>query len=299
MKITKKPHFVPKKYLREWCNKQGKIWTMMDDKIFVADLDRVANQRYFYRFNPNFTKQEADLARALFSKYQNYEIYSYWVDIYEQCANAVKNNLNEISIEYVEKQLEEEINCKLEDIFYPILNLIKNGNVDFYSTNLDEKNEDVINNTIDFLYGLMEINLRTKNMKNRIIMSINKDNINKDINIENLWMLTRHQFAILLGELLYKNQFQLYILEDKTSGLITGDQPVFNSNPKFENDNPTNLEYYCPISPTKAILLTKEKNIETTLSINKRDFYNKLVRDESESQIYSNSKQTLEYVLKL
>ena len=302
--VTKKQHFVPREYLRPWCFADEKIWCSYNKaEPFESNLMGVGNQNYFYKFNPDFSTYEAKLARALFENRPNPETYSFWVDRYEQAAEAIKkasaDSKKKKICEDFEKQIEEEINCKLENNFYPILHRLQQGNTSFYNTNPTSEDDENAGITAAFLYGLMEVNLRTKNMKNSIVGNIVEGAAQRNINPNNLWMLTRHQFATYLGYILFVNHFNLFILEDETNSLITGDQPVFNSNPEYVNGEATQLEYYCPLTPNKALLLTLNNHVEKKMTIEKRDLYNKLVRDSSETQIYSNSKEVLKYVLEL
>lgn len=300
--VTKKQHFVPREYLRQWCFGDDQIWCSINNSApLINNLMGVGNQNYFYRFNPYFSDREANLARKLFEQYPNPEIYSFWVDNYESVASAIKKASSDSEKQKIcedfKKQIEEDINCKLEERFYPILHRLQQGDSSFYNTYPSSETDESTSETIDFLYCLMEVNLRTKNMKNTVVNSILERANDEGINPDNLWMLTRHQFATLIGFALFQKHFNLFILQDDTNSLITGDQPVFNSKPNYDaNGEITSLELYCPLSPKKALLLTLDKNVQIKMTTEKRDFYNKLVRDLSEMQIYSDSKDVLNYV---
>lgn len=302
LNVTKKQHFVPREYLRPWCFKKEKIWCSFNKGTpFISDLMGVGTQQYFYRFNPYFSKEDAELARMMFANEQNREIYDYWVNTYEFMSNSIKkmSDMDEKkdAIDAFEKQIEETINCKLEEVFYPILHKLQKGDISFYCTQAEPGNESKLNETSDFLYGLMEVNFRTKNIKNRIIKAFSSDSKCNGVDPEILWMLTRHQWATRIGFGILANHFNLFILHDNTKSLITCDQPVFNSRPEIIDGKITNVELYCPLNPENALLLTLETNVKTELSECDRDYYNKLVRDQSETQIYSNSEEVLKYVL--
>lgn len=301
--VTKKQHYVPREYLRPWCFDEEAIYCARGKKIFSSNLMGVANERYFYEFNPNFTMTELKCACALFLKYQPNEIYDLWTNFYMTASLLIRCSESDVErnelAQKFQKQIEETINCELENEFYPILKKLRNGDSSFYSTEPKSEKDTNCDETCTFLYLFMELNLRTKNMKNRVIKQIESACAGKGINPDNLWMLTRHQYATLLGNALVEKHFKLFLLEDKTNSLIAGDQPVLNSKPDYIGGEVTNLEFYCPITPGKAILLALDDRDNLEMSAAERDAYNKLVRDESDSQIYSNSEENLNHVLSL
>lgn len=73
---------------------------------------------------------------------------------------------------------------------------------------------------------------------------------------------------------------------------ITGDQPVINTKAKFSSET-KELELYYPLEPSKALIITEEKNFNTEWSIEKVKEYNDKIEQQSLELIFANDKEVL------
>jgi hypothetical protein len=102
----------------------------------------------------------------------------------------------------------------------------------------------------------------------------------------------------LAHNLYVSGEYHLQLLENKTEvQFITGDQPVLNTycyeqNP---NDEPENLEFYYPVSPELAILLTESPSLSDPIkiSVDLVNDYNSKVKTISHEQLYATSESQL------
>ncbi|WP_421201325.1 DUF4238 domain-containing protein [Aeromonas enteropelogenes] len=91
------------------------------------------------------------------------------------------------------------------------------------------------------------------------------------------------------------------MLENHTySPFLTSDQPIVNTYAAFGKQvkDHDELEFYYPLSPEKALLLTKKAEYKDMSSIALKEFeaisYNDIMIDMSHEQIYSVRKDQLE-----
>ncbi|MDI1279662.1 DUF4238 domain-containing protein [Methylobacter sp.] len=92
----------------------------------------------------------------------------------------------------------------------------------------------------------------------------------------------------------------MVLLKNNTiSEFLTGDQPVINTYAigLAEEETPEELEFYYPVSPNLAILITKNIEVRNSniLLLNKSqvDDYNKMIVQQSHSQLFASSKEAL------
>jgi dethiobiotin synthetase len=92
----------------------------------------------------------------------------------------------------------------------------------------------------------------------------------------------------------------LLILNRSKVPFITGDQPVINTfnRSKYSKELVEKLEFYYPVSPNIAILITdRQEYIDIdSLYLDESDMihkYNSLIIEASHEQIYSNSEEIL------
>ena len=123
-----------------------------------------------------------------------------------------------------------------------------------------------------------------------------------DIRGENLWILIRHSIAFKIGLSLFKEKYQVCLLKSKNSNFITSDQPIINFHSDFDGI-PDEFELYYPISPSLAIMVSKQEKYPDkkviTIDDDETIKWNDLIAKLSHSQIYSHKKELLEkYIIK-
>jgi len=110
--------------------------------------------------------------------------------------------------------------------------------------------------------------------------------------------------AMNLGLGLYADRaaFRVVVVQNDTdTPFITADQPVINLHATFDGKPPEKLEFYYPLSPTKAMLLVEPSSgwgdiPITSISVNN---FNTIMVRNSHEQVFSNSKEYLTSIKKL
>lgn len=170
------------------------------------------------------------------------------------------------------------------------INLIKNGEIDFYNSDHDNI---AFNRFICIQY------MRTKKMKENMIKQSKQFGL---FNMEKSWGIIRHIFATNIGAALYleRSKYHIVLLNNRTKmEYITGDQPVINTFSFSVPDNipPEDIEFYYPLSPVLAILITKKESLnniyKANLTFDEVQHYNNMIIAQSHEQIYSSMEESL------
>jgi hypothetical protein len=140
--------------------------------------------------------------------------------------------------------------------------------------------------------------MRTEKVKSSVLETLRLFNID----FENIWNVLSHIFATNISWYLFANRhsIELVLLKNDTSEeFITGDQPVINTHTASLGflAPPEELEFYYPVSPKLAILITEEKhngdeNIKFLSRVEVEE-YNEMIAEQSHTQIYARSKNYL------
>jgi Protein of unknown function (DUF4238) len=297
-------HYVWQAYLRAWTI-DGNLWCLRSGKLYPSSTRNVGSERLFYAL-PDLTPIDLDFIEkaaidkspdALKSGHREHlEMYTGpW-----NLRRFVENNpdIDPELRSFVLMKLEEEIanaeenyHNDIEDAFLPILELLRAGNATFY-----ERDDDVI----DFLHAISTQYFRTRNVKENVIAAVKIPN---DM-IRRIWSPLSHIFAVNVGSSFYRERrLHKIVLLDNVSGtsFIAGDQPIINLHATpFDNIPPTELEFYYPLTPTKAMFFLKASNPTESGILSSPDEvrrYNILIAQNSHEQIFADSREGLEAML--
>jgi len=302
-----KLHYIWQYYLRSWAKQEKKvhkIWAMVNDKIIFTNMENVAQERDFYQIR-DLNIQDIDLIDNLILKKMSNELRKNnqtWVNLFNFIVNfrnqAMQNGITQELQEEFDNLIynfEEEVQCEIEMNSKSYLDKIKSGDVSFY------ENED---DNINFNYFLSVQYFRTCKLKNSI-----SDIKHPNINIDRIWNIAAHIFAINMGYKMNEEKGVLHcvIMKNNTEQfLITGDQPVVNTFSSYKDDKEQlsheQFELYYPQSPILALLITKRPEFKdiTTIEMETEMVrkYNDIINNASHIQLYSNTKESLEYYKK-
>lgn len=291
--ITKQPHYVYRKYLRPWTLNERIYCLMNNKKIIFTNIMNIGKENYFYEFKL-CTDKEIEIGK-LFSENSCDSL----MLLYEKINNLLKEvnsssdsiKKNEI-IEFAKQSEEKHFNCVVEDRLKPMLNSLYEENFSFL------ENE---SNIMQFFHAIAEQYCRTKKIKENT-QNLYSNFGNSEIRGENVWMLIRHSIAFKIGLSLFCEKYQVCLLKNKNCNFITSDQPVINFHSDFDGI-PTKFELYYPISPSLAIMVSKQEEYpdKNVITIDDEDVikWNDLIAKLSHSQIYSNKRELLEkYLIK-
>lgn len=297
MQITKKQHYVWRFYLRPWTDSKETIACCRNDKVFRSDLMGVGQENYFYKFveisdteawwieKIALNGNEPDLLK---------EMCINWINTYRapfQAINALKKIgiSNEEEFDKFIKEGEEKAYCATEKIGKPYLENIYKEDLSFYD-NFDDKS--------GFNIFLCEQFFRTKK-RYEAVNSSSKHGIDT----HKLWPVFKHIFATKLAfNITYRTdkKFKLFLLHNKTGiNFITGDQPVINryATKELQGKPINNFEFYYPITPKLALLLTEKNYSNDELYVSDETIItelNDLIFYNSQEQVYAVTKNELD-----
>ena len=299
----KRQHFVWRKYLRKWAINE-KIFCLMGERIFEGGLMNIGQEKYFYKLK-ELTDQEISFLKALVESDNRPMIRKLnrgWIDFFNKVFEFKKLiDSKGISHPEIDKMFdtiicnyEEDFHCSIESEGVELLEMLYNKDLSFY-------NDD--NMLISFLFFICQQYFRTQKLSSNVKNAIGSF---KGLNIEAMWSVLRHTSATSVGFSLYqdRNKFRPVIIENKSDiPFITGDQPVINTYAigLDLDEEPVDLEFYYPLSPAIALLLTgKDKyRAQTDIRATKSEVmkYNRYIRDQSGKQVYASSRDVLEKML--
>ena len=296
---VKNQHYVWRHYLSAWAP-GGTFWCYRhkDKKLFRTQPKSVANENYFYQAH-RLTSADEEFLESIISQASDErlrEINRNFIR-YSQATFRLRDLLDDKklsdqqrteidkALHWVDKNLGEHFHAGIEHKSHDILDLLRRENDDFYE--IEERR-------IDFLYFLSNQYFRTAKM--RLAMSgvprrVPGHDPHRTIGIECLI------YATNLGRELFRESkaYRIIFLRNQTpTPFIMADQPVINMlNPKKTDD----VELYYPLSPTLAIVLTKDTQRFPDQRRRASQFevenYNYTMYQASEDQVYSNDEAYL------
>ncbi|SHK07416.1 Protein of unknown function [Anaerocolumna jejuensis DSM 15929] len=311
---TKKQHYIWRNYLAPWTStnsNKGAIQCLRGNKIFSVSLMNIAHENYFYGVK-ELTKFERyiinEMAINRFTGIQR-EIGEQWLNLYCAPFDLVDQ---EVSFSYslsipVDKikiksdqefknwniEFIEKLHCQIEATGIQYLEQIRKNDISFWE---NEESRD------KFSFYICNQYFRTKRIRDSIIMVFTKgknifENF-KDVRPENMWIPLTLIFASNMGVNISHN-FSAVLLQAKNSSFIVGDQPVINTYSTFDAmTSPDDVELFYPVTPHKAILLTKKSKYKSgqKLVIDDKEVekYNMLEVNASWEQIFAKERVQLE-----
>jgi len=297
----RKHHYVWGHYLNAWTI-NDQICCKRPDKVFWTNLVNIANERDFYRIK-ELTIDDINLLKQLFVNVSNpvlNTLNSRWLEIFDLVIKF--RNIMEFGIIDKTKQddfdriifnFEEDLQTNVENYSIPYLQMIKEGNIEFY------KNAD---DNAKFNYFLALQLLRTNKLKKNILKAFNKY---PKYDFNSIWNVMIHIMATNFGFGLSSMSDRLHcvLLINKTSiPFLTSDQPIINTFADYTRKDirltVEQLELYYPQSPGSGLLITKEHCFrdvtELEIDESKVKQYNSMIVLASEEQLYSNDEKVFQ-----
>ena len=302
-------HYVWRYYLSSWTNDNEKLFFLRNNEIRSANPKKVGKKRDFYRLKELSFQELAIIEKGFINEGWNGELQQVnrnWIILFTQ-AFKNKKKLEEQGRWNAELELKfdvslnntiEEFHSLVEDANVSRLNSLKSGDVDKVQNEKDKS---------AFLFFLSLQYCRTDMMRNNIHRSFANGPIPVPPTfIENIWSVLYFVIATnITYSLLSDKGYRILMLENSsTIPLITGDQPVINTQADYSNTEgeTSELEFYYPISPSRAILISKSNQYSRTeikFEIGEKEvkLYNDLIFKAAEEQLYgSNSTVLKDYI---
>lgn len=258
---TKRSHYVWKHYLKPWShivNKKDYIYCFMKStgNILNCCTANVAVKKKIYKLIP-FNALEREYLKSLIDKSLPLEIKSILrkkIDLEYQILqlNSKAEKVDDRLISVVESfnlQAGENIITNNENIGAKFLTELLNENLSFCLQ--DE-------NIIEFYIFVMMQYFRTKQMYDKL----SQTGENKQVNFNHIFNQSIYIMSYNIANSLALNDYKVVLLLNSTiQEFLTGDQPVVNT---FVGDynqlynHVDEIEFYYPISPQIAILITRD-----------------------------------------
>jgi len=275
-------HYVWKKYLKPW-TKDKKIWCKRYASIFNPSLEKIAQEKYFYKIKPineielmiftNFIKKTPPENHALLIKMLAQYVY---------IGNRAEDHLRKNALEEYHSRIENSIGQALEFLYKKDLSFLNN---DISRTN--------------FFYFISLQYHRTKCMYEKAVTGLNNFPVPPPKEIEGKFDNENivRVFSLLFAECSANWMFEkanIYFIETDHE-FIASDQPIINihSNNEITYEPVKETEYYYPITPHLALFITNKNFTNKHISKSETDAYNNLLFKNSHEQIYAYSQELL------
>lgn len=291
-------HYIWRNYLRAWSTNES-LWCCRDGKLFKTNLMNIGQIKDFYKLKELSAKDVEHINKIAIepTKPHLQELNKGWVSLFNfvfEMKRAIEqkgiNNV-ELNSHFDEaiNNIEEDLHGKIESDAIRYIESILNENISFFQTK---------QGYMDFTHYICIQYMRTNKIKSNVLAIAS--NI-QSIDIDKIWNVLSHIFATNMAWTLYaeRSSFRMYLLKNQTQKeLITGDQPVINTYAAgLSNTEPVEkLEFYYPVSPTLAILITESAHSssnEIILKEDEVDKYNLIMIEQSHSQIYATSEKVI------
>ena len=274
--ITKKQHYIWRNYLAPWTSNnsnEGRIACLRNNKVITTSLMNVAHENYFYGVK-ELSLLEKELIRKMFIENKQgtqRQINEMWLKLYcspfdtiDEIASIGYPILGCINQEEIVNnddfkswriELIEKLHEQIEYSAIPYLSLLQKNNLDFWKEELDREK---------FSFYVANQYFRTKNMRDRLIsafeMGKKSTDMFQEIRPENMWIPPILMFSTSVGIHIFQNFSAILLQAPADCFFIVGDQPVVNTYATYDIQTvPEDVEFYYPITPSSALLLTKER----------------------------------------
>jgi hypothetical protein len=290
----KNQHYVFRAYLKPW-SEDEKVYCLREGKIFPANLDGVACERFFYRLQ-DLTPEEVELieksliegaSEPLKAIQRNFlSLHSFAPRLKKQMSDDVDPTYVS-TLERMIAEGHEDYHQHIEDRLLVFIRRMLAGETDFYSD--DEQ-------AAKFIYALCVQFTRTKQVREAAVAQIGADF--RGCDVRRVMSVLAPLMAMGIGQSLYRDrqQYKLLLIDNDTdTPFITADQPIINLQATRTGEPPEKLEFLYPLSPRKAMLLleSSSKRGGFPLSAVSVNSYNMMMVENSCEQVFSNSREYL------
>jgi hypothetical protein len=293
-------HFVWKDYLTPWLI-EGKIFTSQSEKVFNTNPINIGVQTDFYKLK-ELTPEDIAFIEIVFRNElagNLGEANRGWLSSFQK-AFRLRKSLKQagISSRDIEDQIdltiqnaEEDLHFEIESDASRLMAMLREKKCGFFLEQEDR---------VTFAYYLMNQYFRTKKIEEAWLSAFTDDVRFNKVNIRNCWAIGRHITSTQTAAGIFNNEnFRLIPLINNTSiSFITGDQPVLNTYTvgKWGREIPSGTQFYYPISPSFAILVSTESSSSAEVFLTKEQVwdYNLSIYDVHHEQLYANSAHILE-----
>lgn len=300
----RKHHYVWRYYLEPW-TRTGSIFCLRDGNVFPSALKGVANKRDFYKAE-RLTPAELDAVRklAIYPAPQHLQklnegwletlaIPFKYVDLV-QGVHSDSSDTHELITEAIHN-IEEDLHAHIERSAIKYLDALRRQDASFCDSDTD---------MLDFLYFICIQYLRTSGAQQSVVTAV--ANRLGGLRFDRMWKVLRHLFATNIAWTLYAERHHrclIFLKNASSRPFLTADEPLVNicAMERSVEDQVEELEFYYPMSPRLAILLSRRTDLANGESIDlcfeQVDCYNRYIVHSSYEQVYADTREILEQVV--
>lgn len=288
-------HYVWRHYLEPWTT-DGSVWCRRRGEIFKANPAKVGKQRDFYRLR-ELTDTDVLVAQAFIAKSPEHvrplhtnllRTFALIPRLRHLGAEGLKDDTLLAELDDAVINTEELLHGRIERHALDQLNSLRQGDTSFYDNDAE---------VADFLYFLSVQYMRTRQMRETVVSGMAARALGPYADISRIWNLLSHVFATNIGWSLYleRKLYRPVILIAEGGAFITGDQPIINTLGRHDGTEPEDLEYYYPLTPSRALLLTKQHNLDANVIVDRTETarFNQLIEKFAQETLFAVSAEHL------
>lgn len=266
MSNARRQHYVWQKYLEPW-EREGKLWCRRGDgDLFNTGTANVAVERDFYALR-NITEGDLEFVQQFaIEPIKNETLRRMnhgWIDTFEKIfkVDGYARNHPKSTPELIKKlnvvlnSIEESNLSRIETNAKKFLDALTQGDSAFYY-------ED--STASQFCFFLANQYFRTKKIRDAVRNQFSATPLGEAV--DRTWPILRQIYTTSVAFSMYveRRLFKMSIIEvdlDQGVEFITCDQPVMNTYAAFTPNVPvTEMEFYYPVSPAKAMVLSQRNS---------------------------------------
>ncbi|MGF1762621.1 DUF4238 domain-containing protein [Aliivibrio kagoshimensis] len=303
--LKRNNHYIWKHYLSKWCyDSKNVFFSSEHGKVSSVPFASKNSQCHFYKAK-SLTLDQLDFIMDL-SKQSIPELHQIHLDRLEPFIEMQElcKVLGENKPEKVEKEFEhfatntmEDMHTRVENDFRPILDALVEGKFDVLES------RDNRNLLITCIFIAQQY-MRTKNLKDSMILLTNMKNINFDNKlIDDCWWFVSYLLGMNVSFDLYSTLHErnvAFLVNNTASTFITGDQPVINIHPSQNEDlfiSAVGADIYYPLSPKFALVIAESATFGTgrvEVTDEQVDTLNTLMAKRSHTHFFSDQKAQIQ-----
>jgi hypothetical protein len=267
-------HYVWQHYLKAWTT-DGTLACLRDNGVFRTTTSNVAVEKDFYRVG-EVSDRELVVIRGLIARSppQSHTVHAQLLehvvllnklDAQSKSSQARDPRLAE-AIEEARSNLEEDLHTGIEGRALPLLDALREDDASFFS-----EREDFAN----FVHFLCAQAFRTKSLASTLTNLLEQDGLELS---PTAWGVLRHVFSMNVAGVYVGNRASTRLTLISATGaaeFLTSDQPVINlhgsGTSARDRKPPDKLQFFYPISPKRAVLLSLKHYDDPPASLDAND----------------------------
>jgi hypothetical protein len=295
----KKQHHLWRRYLEAWAATKHRFFMLRNNVVIPTRTFDVGSQNLFYKLE-RLTDKDLFVIRHLATQATDKQMRALTETFIKRFtlpfllrdaldpSHPDAENLNR-EIDEMIANTDEDIHSDLENDAAPAMKRLMEDDLSVFQTPT----------SIPFYRFIAVQHFRTQALREKII-EITANSAPFNVTTRSYPILS-HIFSINTGISNYRERhLHRFVLLRNNSGypFITSDQPLTNLLAPGDGTMPEHLEWFWPLSPTRALILSPRRDVFreqfVDVLVEEVRTYNRLVFAKSYEQVYSNSREVLE-----